>query len=93
MKTQRQRTLLALRLYAEKATLWWLLGFEGDSQGQRAAEQILKIWGAVDCAGSLDPTCVKCYIRVSVAEHLRNLSSYPLHSIILIILHNNSSIS
>ena len=40
MKTQRQRTLLALRLYAEEATLWWLLGFEEDSQGQRAAEQI-----------------------------------------------------
>ena len=33
----------------------------------------------VDSAGSLDPTCFKCDIRVSVAEHLHNLSSYSLH--------------
>ena len=77
MKTQRQSTRLALRLDAEEATRWWwLLGFqvEDDSQDQRGLEQILKIDDAADFSGSLDPTCVKCYIRVSVAEHLHNLS-------------------
>ena len=40
---------------------------------------ILLIGDAVDCTGSLDPKCVKCDIRVSVAEHLHNPSPYSLH--------------
>ena len=55
---------------------------EDDSQDQDGAEQILEINDAADCAGSLDLTCVKCDKRVSVAEHLHNLSPYSLHSMI-----------
>ena len=83
MKTGRQSTRLALRLDAEEASRWWL-GFEDDSQDQRGAKQILQIDDAVDCAGILDPTCVKCDIRVSVAEYLLNLSLYSLHIMIAV---------
>ena len=81
MKTQRQSTRLALRLSAREASqaIWWCrLGFqvEGDSQDQRGAEQILQINDAADCAGSLDLICMKCDKRVSVAEHLHNLSPF-----------------
>ena len=48
---------------------------------QSGARQILQIDDAADCAGSLDPTCVKCAIRVSVAEHLHNLSPHSLYSV------------
>ena len=49
---------------------------------QRGAEKILQIDNTADCAGSLDPTCVKCNRRVSVAEHFYDLSPYSLHSMI-----------
>ena len=67
-----------------EATLWCQLGFqvEDDSQDQCGAEQILQIDDAADCAGSLDPSCMKCDKRVSVAEHFHNLSPYSLHSMI-----------
>ena len=58
-----------------EATRWWL-GFGDDLQDQRGAEKSLQIDDAVDCAGSLDPSCVKCEILVSVAEHLHILSPY-----------------
>ena len=35
-----------------------------------------------ECKGSLDLACMKCYKRVSVAEHLHNLSPFSLHSMI-----------
>ena len=86
MKTQRQSPRLALRLSAVEATRWCRLGFqvEDDSQDhvERGAEQILQIDDAADCAGSLDLTCMKCDKRVSVAEHLHNLSPFSLHSMI-----------
>ena len=47
---------------------------EDDSQDHRGAEQIPQIDDAADCAGSLDLTCMKCNKRVSVIEHLHNLS-------------------
>ena len=53
-----------------------------DSQDQSGAKQIWQIDDAADCAGSLDLTCMKCYKRVSVAEHLHNLSPFSLHSMI-----------
>ena len=83
-KTQHQSLRLALLLSAMEATLWCLLGFqvEDDSQDQRGAEQISQIDDAADCAGSLDLTCMKCDKRVSVAEHLHNLSPFSLHSMI-----------
>ena len=55
MKTQRQGARLALWLDAEEASQWWLLDFEGDSQDQLGAKQILQIYYDVDCSGSLDP--------------------------------------
>ena len=65
--------------------LLWRRGFqvEDDSQDhvERGAEQILQIDDAADCAGSLDLTCMKCDKRVSVAEHLHNLSPYALQQI------------
>ena len=65
--------------YSSGALAGWLwLGFEDDFQDQRGPEQILQIDDAVDCAGSLDPSCVKCEIRVSVAEHRHNLCPYSL---------------
>ena len=85
MKTQRQSSRLAHRLSAVEATRWCRLGFqvEDDSQDhvERGAEQILQIDDAADCAGSLDLTCMKCD-KVSVAEHLYNLSPFSLHSMI-----------
>ena len=67
---------------AVEATRWCRLGFqvEDDSQDhvERGAEQILQIDDAADCAGSLDLTCMKCDKRVSVAEHIHNLSPYSL---------------
>ena len=69
MKTYRQSARPALRLDAEEASWWLLLGFEEDSQDQHGAKQILQIGYGVDCAGSLDPPasrCVKCDITVSV---------------------------
>ena len=42
----------------------------------------VQIDDAADCARSLDLTCIICYKRVSVAEHLHNLSPYSLHSMI-----------
>ena len=79
MKTQRQSPRLALRL---SATRWCRLGFqvEDDSQDhvERGAEQILQIDDAADCAVSLDLSCMKCDKRVSVVEHLHNLSPYSL---------------
>ena len=89
MKTQRQSTRLrlALGLDADEATRWWLrvrlLGFQVADypQDQRGAEQLLQIHEVADCARSLDSTCVKCNIRVSVqvAEHLHhdNLTRSP----------------
>ena len=84
IKTQRQSPRLALLLSAVEATRWCGLGFqfEDDLQDQDGAEQSLEINDAADCAGSLDLTCVKCDKRVSVAEHLHNLSPYSLHSMI-----------
>ena len=52
------------------------------SQDQRGAEQISQINDAADCVGSLDLTCMRCDKRVSVAEHLHNLSPFSLHSMI-----------
>ena len=43
---------------------------------QRGAEKILQIDNTADCAGSLDPTCVKCNRRVSVAEHFYDESLF-----------------
>ena len=84
-----QSPRLALLLSAVEATWWCWLGFqvEDDSQDhveplERGAEQIMQIDDAADCAGSLDLSCMKCNKRVSVAEHLHNLSPYSLHSII-----------
>ena len=60
---------------------------EDDSQDQRGTEQIMQIDDAADCAGSLlslDLACMKCDKRVSVAEHLHNLSPYSLHSMLKI---------
>ena len=84
MKTQRQSPHLALLLSAMEATRWCLLGFqvEGDFQDQRGAKQISQIDDAADCSGSLDLACMKCHKRVSVAEHLHNLSFFSLCSII-----------
>ena len=62
IKTQRQSTRLALRLDVEEETWWWL-GFEDDFQDQRGAQKSLQIDNAVDCTGSLDPSCVKCKIE------------------------------
>ena len=83
MKTRRQSPRLALQLSAMEATRWCRLGFqvEDDSQDQRGAKQISQI-NAADCAGSLDLTCMKCDKRVSVAQHLHNLSPFSLHSMI-----------
>ena len=86
MKTQRQSPRLALRLSAMEATRWCRLGFqvEDDFQDQRgaSAEQISQIDDAADCADSLDLTCMKCDKRVSVAQHLHNLSPLSLYSMI-----------
>ena len=85
MKTQRQSPRLALWLSAMQATRWCWLGFqvEDNSQDQHGAEQISQIDDAAavaaDRAGSLDLTCMKCDKRVSVAEHLHNLSPFSLH--------------
>ena len=72
-QSQRQSTLLALRLDAAEATWLCWLGFQVEecSQDQRGAKQILQIDDAADRAGSLalDLTCMKCYSKVSVAEH------------------------
>ena len=80
MKTQHQSPRLALRLSAMEATRWCRLGFQVDydSQDQRGAERIsqIRVDDAADCTGSLDLTCVKCDKRVSVAEHLHNLSPF-----------------
>ena len=86
MKTQRQSPCLALRLSAMEAILWCLLGFqvEDDFQDQHgaSAKQISQIDYAADCAGSLDLTCMKCNKRVSVAQHIHNLSPFSLHCMI-----------
>ena len=42
MMTQRQSRRLAVWLDAEEASLWLWLGFEGDSQDEYCAEQILQ---------------------------------------------------
>ena len=41
------------------------MGFELHiySQDQNGSKQILQINYSIDCAGSLDPTCMKCYIK------------------------------
>ena len=74
MKTQRHSPRLALRRSAVEATRCCRLGFqiEDDSQDQRRAEQILQIDETADC--------MKCDKRVSVAEHLHNLSPCSLHT-------------
>ena len=61
----------------------WLLGFQVEDypQDQRGADQIL-LHDDANCVGGVDLTCVKCYIRVSVAEHLNNLSPYSWPSMI-----------
>ena len=61
----------------------WLLGFQVEDypQDQRGADQIL-LDDDANCVGGVDLTCVKCYIRVSVAEHLNNLSPYSWPSMI-----------
>ena len=86
MKTQRQSPRLALWLAAMEATCLCQLGFQVEDyfQDQRgaSAEQISQIDDAADCAGSLDLTCMKCDKRVSVAQHLHNLSPFSLHSMI-----------
>ena len=84
MKTQRRSPRSALRLSAMEATRWCRLGFqvEDNSQDQRGAEQISQIDDAADCTGSLDLTCMKCDKRVSVTEHLHNLSPFSLHNMI-----------
>ena len=92
MKTQRQSTRLALGLDAEEATMLWL-DFEDGCQDQRGANclalpsKFLQINDSVDCAGSLDLTCMKCDIslmRVSVAEPLHNPSPYSWNSTITV---------
>ena len=68
------------------ATCWCRFGFqvEYDSQDhvEHCADQILQIDDAADCAGSLDLSCMKCDKRVSLAEHLHNLSPNSLPSMI-----------
>ena len=81
MKTHRQSPRLALWLSAMEAAQWCLLGFQV-AQDQCGAKQMSQIDDAADCAGSLDLTCMKCDKRVSVAEHLHNLSPFSLHSMI-----------
>ena len=86
MKTQCQSPSLALWLSAVEAAGWCLLGFQVEDDFQdhmeRGAKQILQIDDAADCAGSLDLSCMKCDKRVSLAEHLHNLSPNSLPSMI-----------
>ena len=91
MKTQRQCPRMALRLSAMEATRWCRatvgLVFKlkttlKTSVVPTTPKQISQIDDAADCAGSLDLTCMKCDKRVSVAQHLHNLSPFSLHSMI-----------
>ena len=90
MKTQCQSTSCsALWLSAEEATLCSQLGFqvEDDSQDQRGAWQILQIYDAADCAGSLDLTC-NCISILWVYFFLKNMievSAYAWHAILYLI--------
>ena len=81
MKTQRQK------LVCSSAGCWgddlvvaaWFSSWRQLSRPatvQRGAEKILQIDNTADCAGSLDPTCVKCNRRVSVAEHFYDESLF-----------------
>ena len=68
---------------AEEVSRCWRLDFEGDSQDQRCAWQILWIDNAADCADSLDTPAWMRHNSVTW-EHLLNLSTFSLHSMIAV---------